>query len=85
MQTVDGAFIYFQYSGLMELTPAFLAIMGGGGAPTNVGEQYVVANPRLETGDERYSWVNRTMFVGEGRVLPGPRVEYRVYRVAPEG
>ena len=81
LQTVDGAFIYFQYFGLLELTPAVLAIMGGGGDPTNFGDQYFVTNPRLETGDERYSWVNQTMFVGEGRLLPGPRVEYRVYRL----
>jgi hypothetical protein len=25
---------------------------------------------------------DRAMFVGQGRFLPGPRVEYRVYRVA---
>jgi hypothetical protein len=84
MQTVDGAFIYLQYTGLLELTPAVLAIIGGGGAPTRFGDQYFFTNPRLETGDERYSWVNQTMFVGEGRILPGPRVEYRVYRVAQE-
>ncbi len=32
----------------------------------------------------RYSLtvLNQTVFVGEGRVLPGPRAEYRVYRVA---
>jgi Protein of unknown function (DUF3237) len=81
IQTVDGAHIYAQYLGLLELTPAVLAIMGGGGAPTAFGDQYFVTNPRLETGDERYSWVNQTMFVAEGRILPGPRVEYRVYRV----
>src|SRR5688500_14934894 len=50
LQTVDGAFIYFQYFGLLELTPAVLAIMGGGGDPTNFGDQYFVTNPRLETG-----------------------------------
>jgi hypothetical protein len=85
MQTVDGAFIYFQYFGLLELTSAILAIMGGGDIPTDFGDQYFFTNPRLETGDERYSWVNQTMFVGEGRLLPGPRVEYRVYRIAQEG
>src|SRR5215210_4883401 len=82
VQTVDGAFIYAQYFGLLELTPGTLAIMGGGGGPTEFGDSYFVTNPRLETGDERYAWVNQTMFVGQGRLMPGPRVEYRVYRVA---
>jgi hypothetical protein len=82
LKTVDGAHIYFQYFGLVELTPAVEAIVGGGGEPTEYGDQYFFTNPRLETGDERYSWLNQTMFIGEGRLLPGPAVEYRVYRVA---
>jgi hypothetical protein len=82
LRTVDGAHIYVQYYGIVELTPAVQAILGGGGAPTNYGDQYFFTNPRLETGDDRYAWVNQTMFIGEGRLLPGPAVEYRVYRVA---
>ena len=70
-----------QYFGLLELTPGIMAILGGGDTPTNFGDQYFFTNPRLETGDERYSWVNQTMFIREGRLTPG-RVEYRVYRVA---
>jgi hypothetical protein len=85
IETVDGAHIYMQYFGLMELTPPMLAILGGGGEPTEFGDQYFVTNPRLETGDERYAWVNRTMFVAVGRLLPDPRVEYRVYRVELDG
>jgi hypothetical protein len=83
VQTVDGAHIYVQYSVLLELTPAVLAIMSGGGAPTHFGDQYFFTNPRLETGDERYAWVNTTLFLGQGRIRPGPppRVEYRVYRI----
>lgn len=82
LETVDGAHIYIQYYGVAELTPAIQAILGGGGTPTNYGDQYFFTNPRMETGDERYSWLNQTMFIGEGRLLPGPAVEYRVYRVA---
>jgi hypothetical protein len=81
VQTEDGAFIYVQYLGLLELTPAVVAVMGGGGTPTGYGDQYFITNPRLETGDDRYAWVNRTAFLAEGRLLPGPAVEYRVYRV----
>jgi hypothetical protein len=31
---------------------------------------------------ERYAWVNTTFFIGEGRILPGVAVEYRVSRPA---
>lgn len=81
-QTVDGATIFLQYYGLVELTPGVMDILGGSDVPTNFGDQYFFTNPRLETGDERYSWVNQTMFIGEGRLLPGPAVEYRMYRIA---
>jgi uncharacterized protein DUF3237 len=81
METVDGAHLYFQYLGLLELTPAVLAVMAGGGEPTAFEDHYFVTTPRLETGDERYAWVNQAVFVAEGRVLPGPAVEYRVHRV----
>lgn len=81
-KTVDGALIYVQYYGLIEMTPGVTDILGGSDVPTNYGDQYFFTNPRLETGDERYSWVNQTLFIGEGKLLPGPAVAYRVYRVA---
>jgi len=84
IKTVDGALIYLQYvGGLLEMTPAIMAAVSGStDTLTNFGEQYFFTSPRLETGDDRYAWVNQTMFVGEGRIVPGPRVEFRVYRVA---
>jgi hypothetical protein len=80
-KTVDRALIYVQFLGLVKLTPAIMSIAGGN-TPTNLGGQYIFVNPRLETGDPRYSWVNQTVFIGEGRLLPGPRIEIHVYRVA---
>jgi Protein of unknown function (DUF3237) len=50
-------------------------------ASVGYGDQYFFTNPRLETGDERYKWVNQAQFPGQGRLVPGPTVEYRVYRV----
>jgi Protein of unknown function (DUF3237) len=44
-------------------------------------DHYFRTAPRLECGDQRYAWVNQTLFVGEGRLHPGPVVEYRVHRV----
>jgi hypothetical protein len=82
LKTVDGAHIYLQYDGLLEMTPAIVAVLGGSDAGTDFGDQYFFCNPRLETGDERYTWVNRTVFIAQGRAVPGPAVEYCVYRIA---
>lgn len=80
IQTHDGAVIYGYYHGFLEVTPAIMSVIGGGPTPTEFEDQYLRTSPRLETGDERYAWVNNTLFVSEGRLLPG-QVEYRVYRV----
>jgi Protein of unknown function (DUF3237) len=82
LRTFDDAHVYFQYAGFIEVTPAFIALNNGEDVSTDFGDQYFFTSLRLETGDERYSWVNHTMFLGQGRLLPGPRVEYRVYRMA---
>jgi hypothetical protein len=80
-KTDDGAVIYAQYHGLIQLTEQIAAILGGASESVGFGDQYFFTNPRLETGDERYQWVNQTQFIGEGRLVAGPTVEYRVYRV----
>lgn len=80
IQTDDGASIYVQYFGVIEYNEAALAANAGEGS-SDYGDHYFRTAPRLECGDERYRWVNRTLFVGEGRLHPGPVVEYRVYRV----
>jgi uncharacterized protein DUF3237 len=85
LKTHDGALIYLQYVGMLEATPQIMALIEGGDIPTDYGDQYFFTQPRLETGDPRYAWVNTTVFLGEGRGMRGPhgglRVEYRVYRV----
>jgi hypothetical protein len=81
LETHDGAFIYVQYVGLLEMNEAVQrATLTGDG--TAYGDQYFYTNPRMETGDPRYAWVNTTFFVGEGHLLPGLGVEYRVWRPA---
>jgi hypothetical protein len=80
-RTVDDGLIYMQYYGLIEVTEAISAILAGGDRPTAFGDQYFFTNPRMETADERYAWVNTTFFVSQGRILPGPRVEYQVFRL----
>jgi hypothetical protein len=80
MTTDDGANIYFQYYGILELNEATMTAIGTG-AGTEFEDHYFRTTPRLETGDERYAWVNRALFVAEGRLHPGPIVEYRVHRL----
>jgi hypothetical protein len=80
-KTHDGAAIYVQYHGIVEVTEDMAAILGGANKSVDYGDQYFFTNPRLETGDQRYQWVNQTQFLAEGRLVPGPAVEYRVYRV----
>ncbi|MEO0871318.1 MAG: DUF3237 family protein, partial [Pseudomonadota bacterium] len=43
------------------------------------GDHYFYTNPRLETGDPRYAWVNTTFFVGQGRATK-EGVAYRISR-----
>ena len=81
MRTDDGAQLYVQYTGLIEVTEDVQAILGGAETATEFGDQYFFTNPRIETGDERHQWVTSTMFLSQGRVVAGPAVEYKVFRV----
>jgi hypothetical protein len=81
VETHDGAHLYIQYTGLLGLNDAVQNALASG-TGTAYGEQYFFTNPRFETGDERYAWANATFFIGEGRILPGLGVEYRVWRPA---
>lgn len=77
--TDDGAVIYITYCGLLQLTEKVMAATGTT-EETSFDDQYFRTTPRLETGDERYSWVNHTMFVARGR-MSAKGVEYEVFRV----
>lgn len=79
VRTDDGAVLLLTYTGSLELNDAARAALRGGS--TNFGDHAFATHLRIECGDERYAWVNRTLFVGEGRLLPGG-VEYRVHRLA---
>lgn len=78
VQTPDGAVIYVHYTGVLEMNEAVQRAMAGG--ETGFDDQYFRTAPRLETGDPRYAWVNTTLFVARGRLVPGG-VEYEVHRV----
>lgn len=81
IETDDGAFLYVQYFGLLEMNAAVQNATENQ-TGTEFTDQYFYTNPRFETGDARYSWLNTTFFIGEGRIIPGLGIEYRVWRPA---
>ena len=78
-ETHDGAYIYVEYIGKLELTPKVQAALAGNGT-TEFGESYFVTAPRMQTGDPRYLWVNNMICVAQGKIGAG-RVDYRVFQV----
>lgn len=87
IETDDGAVVCAHYSGPAEangrLERAFAS-----GEPTSFAEQRIRTLWELETGAPRYAWLNRSVFVGEGRFCPSgdgrSGFEHRVYRVDRE-
>ena len=79
VETHDGAFLYMQYTGLLETNEAVQGALANG-TGTEFGEQVFYTNPRIETGDDRYAWLNTTFFIGQGHLLPDLGVEYRIFR-----
>lgn len=78
-ETDDGARIYVQYPGVIVLDEALQRRIAAG-EETDFGDTYFAIQPRFETGDPRYAWLNRVVAVAEGRALPSA-VEYRVFEV----
>ncbi len=77
--TDDGVAIYSHYTGLLEFTQKMAEALGRGEG-TDFADQYFRTTPRFEAGDPRYAWLNQSLFVSQGRIIPGG-VAYRVYRV----
>ena len=78
-ETEDGARIYLQYQGVVVINEKVAAALAEE-RETQYGDTYFMTQPRFETGDPRYAWLNRTVAVAEGRILPSA-VEYRLYEV----
>lgn len=78
-ETDDGALIYVQYYGVIVMNEAVTGALEQG-REGQYGDTYFMTQPRFETGDARYAWLNGVVAVAEGRALPSA-VEYRVFEV----
>ncbi len=77
LETDDGAKIYVQYFGVLVVNEKIQAAMASGGA-TEYGDTHFMIQPRFETSDARYSWLNRAVTIGAGRFVP-KAVEYQIF------
>jgi hypothetical protein len=69
LRTDDGAFIYMEYSG-----------RGDASAGLDKGSMYTAITFEVE--DERYAWLNKSLFVGKGGIdLDAGVVRYDVYEL----
>ena len=80
--TDDGANIYVQYYGALVFNEKVTAALESG-IPADFGDTHFVTQPRFETGDDRYRWLNSVMAVAEGRVM-GNAVEYRIFEATAD-
>lgn len=78
LETHDGAVIYLQYFGNMIVNDVMQAALAGEG-DCDYGDTEFFTAPRLESGDDRYKWVNSVLAVSQGRIMQG-RVEYKVFQ-----
>ena len=83
-KTDDGAVIYMQYFGRVELNDeTAAAFQSGKGLP--FGKVHFVTQPRFECGHPRYEWLNHTVAIAEGRVAENSAIEYNIYACEIEG
>ncbi len=68
IETHDGAVIEIVNQGYRHGPAEVLARLARG-EDVDPAEYYMRTAARLETGDPRYAWVNRTIFVGSGQRL----------------
>ncbi|MFN7003958.1 MAG: DUF3237 domain-containing protein [Roseinatronobacter sp.] len=79
IETTDGALIDIRNFGFRH-GPADVLAQVARGEDVDPSLYYMRTLPRLETGDPRYAWVNRTIFVGTGARFANA-VQIRVFEV----
>ncbi|HIF09512.1 MAG TPA: DUF3237 domain-containing protein [Sneathiellales bacterium] len=78
LETDDGAVIYMPYRGRLVVNGAVGKVLSSGEGGTEYGDTYWITQVQFETGDERYTWLNSVMAVGEGKIAP----DLATYRVS---
>jgi hypothetical protein len=81
--------ILYTYTGIVEITPTANALLSNASDAkgTNYGDQYWFTTPIIEISDEKFRWMERTVWVGMGHWAvdeKGKAVEYEAYRVKNE-
>jgi hypothetical protein len=79
VRTDDGAMIYVTAGGVIQIPPDGLQRLADG-EPLPFEETYVRTTPKFETSDERYTWLNELVIVGQNE-LSKDHIDYRMYRV----
>ncbi|QDC08561.1 DUF3237 domain-containing protein [Oceanicola sp. D3] len=80
MRTHDGAVIEIINFGLRHGPPEVMARVAAG-EDVDPMEYYMRTHCRLETGDPRYAWVNKQLFIGIGG-RRATRVEISLYELS---
>src|SRR4051812_43799751 len=70
LKTEDGALIYVQYFGVLVMNEKIKKALAQSGS-SEYGDTYFMTQPRFETGNARYTWLNKVVAAAEGRVRPG--------------
>jgi hypothetical protein len=79
MRTDDGELIYAYYRGILKIDPAIMGRVQNG-EDIDPSQYYFRTTPVLETGSEKYSWLNQIICVGIGK-LEKNRVRYKIYQI----
>ena len=79
-RTDDGAVILMRYTGLVEQSDVFKSAAAED-RETAWDDQYMRLAVTFETGEERYRWLNESLFVARGRLLGTGKIEYTLYRL----
>ena len=79
IRTDDDQYIYCYYCGILEISPEIMERIQNG-EDVDPSEYYFRTTPVFETGSEKYSWLNRIVCVGVGK-LEHKKVHYKIYQI----
>jgi len=79
LRTDDNHLIYCCLRGINEMT-AEVAIKAITGQSVDSSKYYFRVTTVIETGSQKYAWLNRIVAVGVGNLMPAG-VEYKIYMV----